>query len=138
VLTLRCGARLSGREGAHEAQLRSGIVFVSLHARIDGRLAGPLRDLTAWGCSHRSRWLRSVCVGRVGRKEVNSTNSVPFADSVFSTDGKIRVTSFINFRPIGVEIESRCENPGVIGGGGAADALGGTGGYLKAKGVGDD
>jgi hypothetical protein len=50
------------------------------------------------------------------------------------------VLSVINLRLIGVEavLYSHVENPGVIGGAGAARASGGTGGRLKAKGVGDD
>jgi hypothetical protein len=52
------------------------------------------------------------------------------------------VSSFNYFRPIGADVESLLhfdfENPGAIGGAGAADATGGLGSRLKTKGVGDD
>ena len=88
--------------------------------------------------------LAALCVRKAGwlQAEVNQTISSPIAGSVFSTDGKIMVLSVINFQPIGVEAEALLyfdiENPGVIGGAGAADGRVGPVGRLKAKGVGDD
>jgi hypothetical protein len=92
------------REGAASRvqHRKRRVVFVSRHTD----LADPLSGANT--CGHSLRPLR--CAGatlfaraRNCKREVNQIVSGPIASSVFSTDGKIMVLSFINFRPTCIE-----------------------------------